>query len=115
LVVPIISAQPMPPPVSAGPLGLRAHAFGVWIPLATICSHVLDEKTRKPVSRAAEKQEQSALRETERTNGPLSESRIGRVFILNVGPRSDGRCRLVEQATVYLKAGCSAEVDPSDL
>jgi hypothetical protein len=54
------------------------------IPRATFCSHVLDEKTRKPDSRAAEKQEESVLRETERTKGPVSESRIGRVFILVV-------------------------------
>jgi hypothetical protein len=56
--------------------------LGYDLPLATICSQVLEEKTRKPVSSAAEKQEQSALRETERTKGPLSESSIGRVFML---------------------------------
>jgi hypothetical protein len=51
-------------------------------PFAVFRSHVLVEKTRNPVSRAAEKQEQSVLRETERTKGPLSESRMGRVFML---------------------------------
>jgi hypothetical protein len=36
---------------------------------------------RNPDSRAAEKLELSALKDAERTNGPVSESRIGRVFI----------------------------------
>jgi len=54
----------------------------MYTPLAIFSSPVLEEKTRYPFSRAAEKQEQSALRETESTKGPLFESRIGRVFIL---------------------------------
>lgn len=37
---------------------------------------------RKPVSSATEKWEQSALNEAERTNGPVSESRMGLVFIV---------------------------------
>jgi hypothetical protein len=57
---------------------------GASIPLATLGSHVLEEKMRNPDSRAAEKQEQSAFRDTESTKGPLSESRIGRVFILDI-------------------------------
>lgn len=37
---------------------------------------------RKPVSSATEKWEQSALNEAESTNGPVSESRMGLVFMV---------------------------------
>ena len=40
---------------------------------------------RNPDSRATEKKVQSSLNDAERTNGPVFESSIGRVFILGVG------------------------------
>lgn len=38
---------------------------------------------RKPDSSATEKHDFSALKDAERTKGPVSESRMGLVFILN--------------------------------
>lgn len=40
---------------------------------------------RNPVSSATEKWEQSALKDAERTKGPVSESRMGLVFIVGWG------------------------------
>jgi hypothetical protein len=44
-----------------------------------VCARVLP---RNPLSKAAEKCEQSALKDTESTKGPVSESNMGRVFML---------------------------------
>jgi hypothetical protein len=74
----------MPPPKSVDGVSSMCKEITGHIPLASFCSHVREEKTRKPDSRATEKHELSAFRDTERTKGPASESRIGRVFILTL-------------------------------
>lgn len=99
----------MPPPISEY---VRAYLRICRnnVRLATFWSHVLVEKIRNPDSRAAEKQELSELKDTERTKGPASESRIGLVFILEA---LDSYCEYIQsglveqvgQAPGYLKAG----------
>lgn len=91
----------MPPPTSGWLLAWagRSEVRGI-LPLATFGSPDCEENTgsisdkiqdkicfyqpRKPDSSAIEKQELSALNEADKTNGPVSESRIGLVFILAV-------------------------------